>query len=56
MASTSASMQIASAIKATLDEYELPRISEEPTILTVKNFTVELCRMAAAVESNKLGG
>ncbi len=43
MASTSASVQIASAVKATLDGYELPRISEEPTILTVKNFTVELC-------------
>jgi hypothetical protein len=56
MASTSASVQIASAIKATLDGYELPQISEEPTILTVKNFTVELCRMAAAVESNKSRG
>jgi hypothetical protein len=56
MASTSASAQIALAIKATLDGYELPRISKEPTILTVKNFTVELCQMAAAVESNKLGG
>jgi hypothetical protein len=56
MASTSASAQIALAVKATLDGYELPRISKEPTILTVKNFTVELCQMAAAVESNKFGG
>ena len=56
MASTSTSTQIASAIKATLDGYDLPRISKEPTILTVKNFTVELCQMAAAVESNKSGG
>jgi hypothetical protein len=57
MASTSASAQIALAVKATLDGYELPRISKEPTIMTVKNFTVlELCQMAAAVESNKSGG
>ncbi len=55
MASTSASAQIVLAVKATLDGYEFPRISKEPTILTVKNFTVELCRMAAAVESDKLG-
>jgi hypothetical protein len=56
MVSTSASAQIALAVKATLDGYELPRISKESTILTVKNFTVELCQMAAAVESNKSGG
>jgi hypothetical protein len=56
MATTSTSAQIASAVKATLDGYELPRISKEPTILTLKNFMVELCRMAAAVESDKLGG
>ncbi len=56
MASTSASAQIALAVKATLDGYELPKISKEPTILTVKNFTVELCQMAAAAESDKLGG
>jgi hypothetical protein len=56
MVSTSASAQLASAIKATLDGYELPRISKEPTILTVKNFTVELCQMAAAVKSDKSGG
>ncbi len=56
MASTSASAQIALAVKATLDGYGLPRISKEPTILTVKNFTVELCQMAAAVKSDKSGG
>jgi hypothetical protein len=56
MASTSASVQIASAVKATLDGYEIPQISKETTILTVKNFTLELCPTAAAVKSNKLGG
>ncbi len=56
IASTSASAQLASAVKATLNGYELPRISKDPTILTVKNFTVELCRMAAAVKSDKSGG
>ncbi len=56
MVSTSTSTQIASAVKATLNGYELPQISEEPTILTFKNFTVELCQMAAAVESNKSRG
>jgi hypothetical protein len=55
MSSTSASAQIALAVKATLDGYDLPQISEEPTILTVKNFAMELCQMAAAVESNKTG-
>jgi hypothetical protein len=54
MASTSASAQIALAVKTTRDGYELPRISKEPIILTVKNFTVELCQMVAAVKSNKL--
>jgi hypothetical protein len=56
IASTSASAQIASVVKATPDGYELPQISKEPTILTVKNFMVELCQMAAAVESDKSGG
>jgi hypothetical protein len=56
MASTSASAQIALAIKATLDGYELPQISKELTTLTVKNFMVGLCQMAAAVKSNKSGG
>ena len=55
MSSTSASAQIASAVKATLDGYDFSRISKEPTIITVKNYTIELCRMAAAVESNKTG-
>jgi hypothetical protein len=48
-------MQIALAVKAILDGYELPRISKGPTILTVKNFMAELCQMAAAVKSDKLG-
>ena len=56
MSSTSASAQIALAVKATLDGYHLPRISEKPTILTVKNFTIELCQMAALVKSDKTGG
>ena len=55
MISTSASAQIALAVKATLDRHDLPQISKEPTILTVKNFTIELCQMAAAVESEKAG-
>ena len=56
MTSTSASAQIASAVKATLDGYDLPQMSKEPTILKVKNFTIELCQMAVAVESKKTGG
>ena len=56
MSSTSASVQITSAVKATLDGFNIPQIRKEPNILTVKNFTVELCQMAAAVESKKLGG
>jgi len=56
MSSTSASAQIALAVNATLDGYDLPRISKEPTILTVKNFTIEMCQMAAAVKSKKKGG
>ncbi len=36
MASASASTQITLAVKATLDEYDLPRISNAPNILTVK--------------------
>ena len=53
MTSTSASAQIALTVKGTLDGYDLPQISKEPTILTVKNFTIELCQMAAAVKSEK---
>ena len=56
MSSTSLSAQIDLAVKATLDGYDLPRISKELTILTVKHLTIELCRMTAAVESDKTGG
>jgi hypothetical protein len=56
MSSASASAQIASAVKATLDGYDLPRISNAPNILTMKEFTVKLCQMAAAVESDNVGG
>ena len=56
MVNTSASAQIAAAVKATLDGYDLPHISTEPTILTVKEFTIKLCQMAAAVESDNAGG
>jgi hypothetical protein len=55
LASASARAQIASAVKATLDGYNLPRISDAPNILTVKEFTVKLCQMAAVVESNNAG-
>ena len=55
MFSTSASVQIALAVKATLDGYDLPQKSKEPTILTVKNLTIEFFQMAAAVKSNKTG-
>jgi hypothetical protein len=55
MASVSPRMQIASAVKATLDGYNLPGISNTPNILTMKEFTVKLCQMAAAVESNNVG-
>jgi hypothetical protein len=56
MPSASASMQIALAVKATLNGYDLPQISNAPTILTVKEFMVKLCQMAAAVESDNAGG
>jgi hypothetical protein len=56
MASGCMIAQITSAVKATLDGYNLPRISNEPNILTVKEFTVKLCQMAAMVESNNTGG
>ncbi len=55
MASASASAQIALAVKATLDGYDLPQISNAPNILTVKEFTVKLCQMAAAVKSDNAG-
>ncbi len=56
MASASASTQIASPVKATLDGYNLPQISNAPNILTVKEFMVKLCQMAAAVKKDKAGG
>ncbi len=55
MASASTRMQIALAVKATLNGYNLPRISNAPNILTVKEFTVKFCLMAAAVESDIAG-
>ncbi len=56
MASASASVQIALAVKATLDGYVLPQISNAPNILTVKEFTMKMCQMAAAVKGDKTGG
>jgi hypothetical protein len=56
MASASASAQIASAVKATLDGHDPPQISNAPNILTVKEFMVKLCQMAAAGESDNAGG
>jgi hypothetical protein len=55
MASASASAQIASAVKATLDGYNLLQISNAPNILTMKEFTVKFCQMAAAVERDNAG-
>jgi hypothetical protein len=55
MASASASTQITLAVKATIDEYDLPQISNTPNILTLKEFTVKLHQMATAVESNNVG-
>jgi hypothetical protein len=56
MASASASAQITLVVKATLDGYDLPQISNAPNILTVNKFTVKLCQMAAVVESGNAGG
>jgi hypothetical protein len=47
--------QIALAVKATLDGYHLPRISNAPNTLTVKEFTVKFCQMAATLKSNNAG-
>jgi hypothetical protein len=55
MASASASAQSTSAVKATLNGYNLPQISNTPTILTVKEITEKLCQMAAAVKSDNAG-
>ena len=56
MTSASTSAQIALTVKATLERYKLPRISTKPPILTVKEFTVNLCQMAMANASNNAGG
>ena len=56
MATTSAAAQIASTVKTTLDGYSITRVSQQPTIRSVKLLTMELCNMAAAVESTKSGG
>jgi hypothetical protein len=54
--SASASAQIALAVKATLNGYNLPCISNASNILTVKEFMVKLYQMAAAVKSDNVGG
>ncbi len=56
MASASGSAQIALAFKATLNGYNLARISNAPNILTVKEFRVKLCQMAAVVKSDNACG
>ena len=56
MTATSAAAQIASSVKNTLDGYPITRLSQLPTIRSVKTLTMELCNMAAAVESVKSGG
>jgi len=53
---TSASAQIATAIKATLDTFSITRIDQNPTIRSMKQLKLELCTMAAAIESAKTGG
>ncbi len=56
MANASAMAQIASSVKATLDGFNITGVSQLPTIRSVQIFTMELCNMAAAVESNMTGG
>ena len=57
MTTTSAAAHIASSVKTTLDGYTIMRLSQLPTICSVKILTMELCNMAAAaVESAKSGG
>ena len=56
MANASATAQIASSVKATLDGFNITQVSQLPTIRSVKILTMELCNMAAAVESNMTGG
>jgi hypothetical protein len=53
---TSASAQIATAIKATLDTFSITRVDQNPTIRSMKQLKLELCTMAAAIESAKTGG
>ena len=53
---TSAAAQIASAIKATLDTFHITRVDQLPTIQSIKLLKLELCNMAAAIESEKTGG
>ena len=56
MANASATVQITSSIKATLDGFNITRVSQLPTIRSLKILTMELCNMTAAVESNMMGG
>jgi hypothetical protein len=56
MANASATAQIASSVKVTLDGFNITQVSQLPTIRSVKILTLELCNMAAAVESNMTGG
>jgi hypothetical protein len=53
---TSAAAQIATAIKATLDTFSITRVDQIPTIRSMKQLKLELCAMAAAIESAKTGG
>ena len=56
MANASATAQIALSVKATLNGFNITRVSQMLTIQNVKILTMELCNMAAAVESNMTGG
>ena len=53
---TSGTAQIASAIKATLDNFNITRVCQVPTIRSIKLLKLELCNMAAAIESTRTGG
>ena len=53
MVNTSASAQIVAAVKATLDGYDLPRISTVPTILTVKEFTINALIKASGLKVSR---
>ena len=56
VSNTSAAAQIATAIKATLDTFGITRIDQNPTFRNMKQLKLELCTMAAAIESEKTGG